>query len=173
MDSFLEHTEDDDSDDELLLKPSGLLKSPPPATFAETVSSQSSTDTSRHINKTSPQQQQQKEEEHSTSTASTPEVISQEESSSSSLSVLVSTPQIPTPTGCATTSTSDDGMSDVNKNNDRDAMNIEAIMKEGNNMPRSKVYILSLNTTHIYTSHFPYHTLFSSTRCIQVQNNTV
>ena len=155
MDSFLEHTEDDDSDDELLLKPSGLLKSPPPATFAETVSSQSSTDTSRHINKTSPQQQQQKEEEHSTSTASTPEVISQEESSSSSLSVLVSTPQIPTPTGCATTSTSDDGMSDVNKNNDRDAMNIEAIMKEGNNMPRSKVYILSLNTTHIYTSHFP------------------
>ena len=172
MDSFLNHTEDDDSDDELLLKPSGLLKSPPPATFAETVSSQSSTDTSRHINKTSPQQQQQKEE-HSTSTASTPEVISQEESSSSSLSVLVSTPQIPTPTGCATTSTSDDGMSDVNKNNDRDAMNIEAIMKEGNNMPRSKVYILSLNTTHIYTSHFPYHTLFSSTRCIQVQNNTV
>ena len=172
MDSFLEHTEDDDSDDELLLKPSGLLKSPPPATFAETVSSQSSTDTSRHINKTS-QQQQQKEEEHSTSTASTPEVISQEESLSSSLSVLVSTPQIPTPTGCATTSTSDDGMSDVNKNNDRDAMNIEAIMKEGNNMPRSKVYILSLNTTHIYTSHFPYHTLFSSTRCIQVQNNTV
>ena len=173
MDSLLNHTEDDDSDDELLLKPSGLLKSPPPATFAETVSSQSSTDTSRHINKTSPQQQQQKEEEHSTSTASTPEVISQEESLSSSLSVLVSTPQIPTPTGCATTSTSDDGMSDVNKNNDRDAMNIEAIMKEGNNMPRSKVYILSLNTTHIYTSHFPYHTLFSSTRCIQVQNNTV
>ena len=149
MDSFLEHTEDDDSDDELLLKPSGLLKSPPPTTFAETVSSQSSTDTSRHINKTSPQQQQQKEEEHSTSTASTPEVISQEESSSSSLSLLVSTPQIPTPTGCATTSTSDDGMSDVNKNNDRDAMNIEAVMKEGNKYPPIK----SLHTFTGYNSH--------------------